>query len=437
MAENREPSGYAWVVVSLLFIVALLNYLDRLMITTMRDPIRAEFVATNAQFGEITTIFLWVYAALSPLGGYLADRFSRSGVIVASLLFWSSATLLSGVAHTFHQLLCARALMGVSEACYIPAALALICDYHRGRTRSLATGLHMAGIYTGAALGGVGGLIAENYGWRAGFKAFGIVGIGYALLLAVTLRDSQDDRAGAGESEVAGSASRTNASRSNKAVRTADPTQKVRPSAALAVLFGSTGFQILFALNVLVGLANWAIYGWLPSYLKEHFQLGLGAAGLSATAYIQVASFAGVLIGGAVADRWSRTNPRARALIPAIGFLAAGPCLMASASTTLLAVAIAGLIVFGLGRGAFDANHMPILRQLVDQRYSATGYGFLNMISTASGGLMIYIAGAMMDAHVSLAAVFKVCGAGLILCGLLLGFIRFRPVLQPSEELVA
>jgi MFS family permease len=418
MAEARNPSRYAWVVVALLFIVALLNYLDRLMITTMRDPIRAEFTITDAQFGLITAVFLWVYAALSPLGGYLADRFSRSGVIVASLLFWSSATLLSGIARTYHELLWARALMGVSEACYIPAALALISDYHRGRTRSLATGLHMAGIYAGAALGGVGGYIAEQFGWRAGFKGFGLVGIGYAIVLALSLRDMRNEpEMGPEIDEVA------------------EP--NVRPGAALAELFGNNGFRILFALNVMVGLANWAIYNWLPAYLKEHFRLGLGAAGLSATAYIQVASFAGVLVGGALADRWSRTNRRARALIPAIGFLAAGPCLMASASTSLLPIAVAGLIVFGLGRGAFDANHMPILRELVDQRYSATGYGLLNMISTASGGVMIYTAGAMMDAHISLAAVFKVCGAGLVLCGLLLGAVRFQSVQEPSKELVA
>jgi len=418
MADAHNPSRYAWVVVALLFVVALLNYLDRLMITTMRDPIRAEITITDAQFGLITAVFLWVYAALSPLGGYLADRFSRSGVIVASLLFWSCATLLSGVARTYHELLWARALMGVSEACYIPAALALISDYHRGRTRSLATGLHMAGIYAGAALGGVGGYIAEHFGWRAGFKGFGLVGIGYAVVLALSLRDL-----------------RVGPEIDPEIIEVADA--NVRPGAALAELFGNNGFRILFALNVMVGLANWAIYGWLPTYLREHFRLGLGAAGLSATAYIQVASFAGVLVGGALADRWTRTNRRARALIPAIGFLAAGPCLMASASTSLLPIAIAGLIVFGLGRGAFDANHMPILRELVDQRYSATGYGFLNMISTASGGVMIYVAGAMMDAHVSLAAVFKVCGAGLILCGLLLGAVRFQSAREPSKELVA
>src|SRR5258707_10599849 len=121
-AEPRTtPGRYAWAVVGLLFVVALLNYLDRLILTTMRDPIRADIPMSDGQFGLLTSTFLWVYAAASPLGGYLADRVGRSRVIVASLFFWSAATVLTGLAHSLHQMLFARALMGVSEACYIPA----------------------------------------------------------------------------------------------------------------------------------------------------------------------------------------------------------------------------------------------------------------------------------------------------------------------------
>jgi len=127
------------------------------MITTMRDSIKAEITMTDAQFGLLTSAFLWVYAFMSPAAGYLADRFSRRKLIIGSLFVWSALTLAAAHAHSFHQLLLALALMGVSEACYIPAALALIADYHRGPTRSLATGLHMSGIYTGAALGGAAG----------------------------------------------------------------------------------------------------------------------------------------------------------------------------------------------------------------------------------------------------------------------------------------
>lgn len=396
----------AWLIVALLWLVALLNYLDRLMITTMRDPIKESIPMSDAQFGLLTSVFLWVYGGLSPFGGFLADRFGRTRVILGSLLVWSLVTWLTAHAHSFEQLLWARAVMGVSEACYIPAALALIADYHRGSTRSLATGLHMSGIYAGAALGGVGGYVAENYGWRIGFSMFGAFGVGYAVVLMFGLRDAPKTVAGGDASSSA--------------------TTPINVGDVLTALFSAPGFYVLLALNALVGSANWSISGWLPTYLKEHFKLGLGEAGMSATGYLQMASFAGVLIGGFWADRWIRVNPRGRVLVPAIGYCVAGPCLFLSAATGTLPLAIAGLIVFGLGKGSFDANHMPILRQMVDERYSATGYGFLNVVSCAAGGAMIYVGGKMKDAELDLSLTFKLSAAGLFVAGLMLFALKLR-----------
>ena len=177
-------------VVAMLWLVALLNYLDRLMLTTMRGSLKEAIPMTDAEFGLLTSVFLWVYAGLSPFAGFLADRFNRSRVIVGSLLLWSLVTFLTGQARTFHELLAARALMGISEAAYIPAALALIADYHRGPTRSLATGIHETGIFFGAAMGGLGGWLALHFGWSSSFTIFGAIGTLYALVLAATLSDA-------------------------------------------------------------------------------------------------------------------------------------------------------------------------------------------------------------------------------------------------------
>jgi predicted MFS family arabinose efflux permease len=396
----------AWLPVGLLWVIALLNYLDRLMITTVREPLVAEISMTDAQFGLLTSAFLWVYGAFSPLGGYLADRFSRKSVILVSLFIWSAVTWWTGRMHDFESLLAARALMGLSEACYIPAALALIADFHPGPTRSLATGLHMSGVYVGAALGGVGGYVAEHFGWRAGFHWFGLFGVGYAVVSAFLLRDAgpQPVRPAAPKETSAG----------------------IGAGEALRALFRQPAFLLLLVVNALVGVANWAVYGWLPTFLREHFRLDLGAAGLTATGYVQIASFAGVVLGGIWADRWSRSQPRARAFVPALGFCAAAPCLFLGVGASVLSAAIAGLIVFGLGRGFFDANHMPVLRSIADQRYSATGYGLLNFVSCATGGLLIFVGGWLKDAQVDLVHVFRFSAVSLLVAGGLLFALKPR-----------
>ncbi len=402
----------AWLVVGLLWPVACLNYLDRLMITTMRDSIKAEIVMTDAQFGLLTSVFLWVYALLSPSAGFLADRFGRSRVIIGSLFVWSAVTWLTGHARDFNQLLAARALMGVSEACYMPAALALITDYHRGPTRSLATGLHISGLYAGAALGGLGGFLAEHFRWQSAFSLFGAVGVGYSILLVLTLRD---DRGVVDESPAS-----------------SVPGAQLKLSSALSYLLRRPSFLALLAYFSLLSIAYWAIYGWLPTYLGEHFKLGQGAAGLSATAYLQVASFAGIVAGGAWADRWARRNLRGRLYVPLIGFCLAGPALFLAASTDVLRIAIGGLIVFGMARGFADANNMPILCQIADRRHRATGYGVMNFVSCILGGLMTYTAGALNDAQVGLQKVFQYSSAGVVIAVLLLLLIKPKKELEET-----
>src|SRR5215471_17199064 len=197
---TRRTTFYPWAVVAMLFPVALLNYLDRMMVATMRASIRADIptIANDAEFGVLMALFMWVYAAFSPIGGLLADRFNRRWLIIGSLFIWSLMTFLTGFAHTFTQMAWTRALMGLSEAFYIPAGLAIIADYHQGPTRSRAIGIHMAGIYAGQALGGIGGYIADNSNWRNAFWWFGAVGICYAMVLLAALKES---RAGEHHSE--------------------------------------------------------------------------------------------------------------------------------------------------------------------------------------------------------------------------------------------
>ena len=394
--SGQTTSFYSWIIVAMLWIVAFLNYLDRILITSMRDPIVTDFNLTDAQFGLLTSVFLWSYGFLSPFGGYFADRYSRKKVIVFSVMVWSVVTLWTGFTTSFHEMLAARFLMGVSEACYIPAALALITDYHKGKTRSLATGLHMSGLYAGLALGGLGGYIAELWGWRSGFHVFGIVGIVYSLILLYVLRDHKPDPVVVTEGEE-------------------EVMPKISLTGALKVLFSEASFFILLFYFAILGIVNWLVYGWLPTFLKDHFNLNLGQAGISATGYIQIGSFVGVIAGGILADRWTRKNNRGRLYMLIIGFTLGAPFLFLMASTNVFSIAIIAMLVFGLARGFNDANLMPILRQVADGRYIATGYGFLNFLSTIIGGLMVYVGGALKDAQVDLSIVYQVSAVAMLL----------------------
>jgi predicted MFS family arabinose efflux permease len=397
---DARPLPRAWLVVALLWVVGCLNYLDRVMLNTMHDSLLKAIPMREDDFGSLTTVFLWVYGVLSPLGGWAADRFSRSRVILVSLIVWSLVTFATSFAQTYAQLVATRALMGISEACYIPAALALIADYHRGSTRSLATGIHMSGIYAGMALGGMGGWMAEKHGWSSSFFTFGMVGVVYALVLLALLRDAPSAR---------------HASKSES---------PVHPLEAMRALGSSAGFWIIALHWGLLGFAGWAFVTWMPVFLKEHFQLTQTKAGFTATAYMQVAAFCGVLTGGAWADRWSRTSLLGRVRVPLIALALASPFVFMTSRTDALGSAILCLIAFGFARGCSDSNMMPILCQVADPRHRATGYGVLNFFSCTIGGVASYLGGWLKERHVDLSYILSGSGVLVLLCALLLLLVK-------------
>jgi MFS family permease len=389
----------------MLFPVALLNYLDRMMVATMRSSIRADIptVANDHDFGILMALFMWVYAAFSPVGGLLADRFNRRWLIIASLFIWSLMTFLTGFAHTFTQMAWTRALMGLSEAFYISAALSLIADYHQGPTRSRAIGIHTAGIYAGQALGGLGGYIADRGTWRNAFWWFGGIGVCYALLLLVALKES---RAGEGPQ--------------------AEPNEKTSVAHTLKVLFGTSAFLILVIYFTLPAISGWAVKNWLPTFLGDEFKLNQGQAGLLATGCVTLASLAGALLGGVLADCATRSTIRGRIYVSAMGIGLCVPALFGLGHLNSVAMAIACMALFGLGFGLYDANNMPILSQIVGPRYRATGYGIMNMVSIAVGGRATVALGAMRDHGVSLALAFTILAAVTTVGGSLIFFVRPR-----------
>jgi MFS family permease len=402
----------AWLVVVLLMPVALLNYLDRQMLASMKFSVMADLpsIGTEANWGFMLGQFKWVYAFLSPIGGYVADRFSRRYTICGSLFVWSAVTWWTGHVHHYDQLLVARSLMGISEAFYIPAALALIADYHTGATRSRAVGLHQMAIYCGVIAGGFGGYVAEapNLGWRFAFDACGIAGILYSIPLALLLRDAP---------RAAG----------------ADPAGAlVGPGRAVAELALNASFILLVLYFTLPALAGWVVRDWMPAILKQQFNIGQGRAGVAATLYWQVAAIFGAVAGGWLADRWMRTHERGRIFVSAIGMVLIVPAIFGVGNAFSLEMAIAFLILFGLGWGFFDCNNMPILCQIVRPELRATGYGVMNLVSISCGGLADWGFGHLRDLHVPLNLIFSLFAGAAILSVVLVLLIRPRPELTPT-----
>jgi MFS family permease len=400
----------AWLIVALLVPVALLNYLDRQMMAAMKSSMMDDIpdISSRANWGLALGAFKWVYALLSPVGGYVADRFSRRHVIAASLFVWSAVTWGTGHVATFQQLVAARAVMGISEAFYIPAALALIADFHLGPTRSRAVGLHQMGMYAGIIIGGFSGYVADSphFGWRWAFSACGIVGVLYAVPLFALLRNPP---------------------------RGAGGQTKPSPQRAVGELFGNIGFVLLVVYFTLPALAGWVVKDWMPDILKEQFQLGQGQAGISAVVYVQLASLIGVGIGGWLADWWMRHSIRGRIFVSALGMSFFLPALFGVGNAGSLAAAIGFLILFGLGWGFFDCNNMPILCQIVRPELRATGYGFMNLVSISCGGFADWGFGALRDRHVPLNVIFGVFAATALLSVIIVLMIRPNANIEASQ----
>ncbi len=376
----KNSKIYPWVVVGLLWGVALLNYMDRQMLSTMKEAMQMDITelqsATN--FGYLMAIFLWIYALMSPVSGIIADRLSRKWLIVGSLFVWSSVTYLMGIADTFNQIVWLRALMGVSEALYIPAGLSLIADYHTGKSRSLAVGIHMTGLYMGQAIGGFGATVAAAFSWHTTFHWFGIIGIAYAVILMLFLYDKKIETIPTEKLQ-------------------AKPHEKEGVFISLKSLLTNVAFWVILLYFAAPSLPGWATKNWLPTLFAENLNLPMSQAGPLSTITIAVSSFIGVIIGGPLSDRWVQKNLRGRVYTGAIGLgLTIPSLLLLGFGHNLIAVVAAGLL-FGIGYGIFDTNNMPILCQFVSRKQRATAYGVMNMIGVAAGAFITHLLGRWGD----------------------------------------
>ncbi|MBN8834349.1 MAG: MFS transporter [Niastella sp. SCN 39-18] len=402
-----QQKKYTWVVVALLWVVALLNYMDRQMLSTMKPSMQMDIqeLQKAENFGYLMAIFLWIYGFMSPLSGIIADRLNRKWLIVGSLFVWSGVTFMMGYATSFNQLYWLRAIMGVSEALYIPAGLSLIADYHTGKTRSLAIGIHMTGLYMGQALGGFGATIAHEFSWQSAFHYFGIIGIIYSVVLILFLREKKI------------TIQKTTASHKSEG--------KIPLLKGLGILVTNISFWVILFYFAIPSLPGWGVKNWLPTLFAENLNIDMATAGPLSTISIAASSFLGVIFGGLLSDRWVQKNLKGRIYTSAIGLALTIPALMFIGFGHSFFAVIASALCFGFGFGMFDANNMPILCQFVSAKYRATAYGLMNMVGVFAGAFITDFLGKSTDAG-NLGQSFAMM-AGVIVIALIIQLSILRP----------
>ncbi len=410
MKTLTNSKRYPWLVVALLWVVALLNYMDRQMLSTMRDAMQFDITELESavNFGRLMAVFLWIYGLISPVAGAVADRINRKWLIVGSLAVWSTVTLLMGYSTTFSQIYWLRALMGVSEALYIPAGLSLIADYFTGSARSLAIGIHMTGLYVGQAVGGFGATVAAAFSWQATFHWFGIIGIVYALVLILLLHEKRREPA---------------TPKADAPKPAAEPVWR-----SFALIFSNIAFWTILFFFASTSLPGWATKNWLPTLFAESLGIPMSQAGPLSTITIAFSSFLGVMIGGPVSDRWVRRNLRGRIYTSAIGLAMMIPALILLGLGHGMVAAVCAGLCFGVGYGMFDTNNMPILCQFVPARQRASAYGVMNMTGVFAGALVTKVLGSWAEGGN--------LGAGFALMAAILALALFLQltVLKPKTD---
>ena len=401
--------AYPWIVVGLLWIVALLNYMDRQMLSTMRDSMQIDIseLESAVNFGRLMAIFLWIYGLVSPFAGAIADRISRKWLIIASLGVWSAVTTLMSFCTNYNEIFWLRALMGVSEALYIPAALSLIADYHTGKSRSFAIGIHMTGLYLGQAVGGFGATLAAAFSWQQTFHWFGIIGIAYAALLMVLLYEKRD-------------VAQENIS--------ATPEQKIPVLKGFGMIFSNMAFWVIPFFFASTSLPGWATKNWLPTLFADSLNTPMSQAGPISTITIALSSFLGILAGGPLSDKWVKRNVKGRVYTSAIGLAMMIPALILLGLGKGMFAAVAAGLFFGIGYGMFDTNNMPILCQFVPSKLRATAYGIMNMTGVMMGAVCTQILGKWAEGG-NLGLAFAVLG-----CIIAVALVAQITILNPTTD---
>jgi MFS family permease len=409
--------AYKWLVVAMLWCVCLLNYAVRQLIFTVFPLLGSEFHLRDQGLSVLSASFMCAYAVFGPVAGLVCDRVPRRGLVLGALVFWSLTAAATASSHTFFWLAAGIACGGVGEAFYFPAALSMIADYHSPATRSRAMSLHQSSVYIGSIAGGAAaGFIGQFYGWRAGFRLFGVAGI---VLAAVFLMLLKEPRRGLSE------ASAEKLKSAGRLVEAVAGFARNRAAWLLTLVFVGANF-VAMVFTV-----------WMPTYLFRRFHMSLTMSGLSGSAYLQIASIAGVICGGAAADALVRRrsgDKSTRMRVQAVGLFCGIPFLLVSGWTTAAAAVLAAMIGFGFFKGVYDSNLWAALYDVTPVEQRGVTLGIMNSLGWLGGAAAQLSIGAGSE-RFGMGVCLSATALIYLAIALLLSVGSRRLVLRPSASL--
>ena len=404
--NHKEPSWVKWEVLLLLWMAYLLNQGDRQVFNTVLPSIRDALSLTDTQIGLIATLFNLFYAFMVPLGGWAGDRFSRKWVVTCSILFWSVATMFTGMASSVFAIVLLRSVAtGGGEAFFGPANYSLLGQYHV-RTRATAMSIHQTAYYIGVILAGwLAGVIADKLGWQYSFVIFGAAGIVWGILMAVRLKDKPVQM--------------------TNGIASPDERQKPGILDGFRTVFTTpTAAMLTLAFSGLIFVIT-GYMTWIPSYLQEEFGQSQAEAGFHSMFWTYVAAFAGVLIAGVLSDRLAARNRKARMLLQALGLVGGSIPLFIMGSFSNLVVLYVCFALWGFFRAFFDANTYSILYDVTPKYLHASCSSAMITTGFAVGALAPVLLGAMKESLGGLQGTFQVLGAIWVVCGLVMATVAF------------
>jgi len=366
----REKKFYKWELLLWLWIAYFFNQADRQIFNIVLPLIKEDLGFTDAQLGLVASTFVLCVGICTPIAGFIGDLFSRKNIIITSLFIWSIATFFTGFTSTIFSLILLRSVaVGGGEAFYAPSANAIICEYHT-KTRAIAMSIHQTALYIGIILSGlIGGLIAENYGWRMPFYIFGGIGILLTFLLLWRLKQSRN---------VAPSSSQD---------------RKKFIKEAFVLLFRKPSAMLLGASFICLVFVNVGYLTWMPTFLHEKFNLSITGAGFSSMFYHHAAAFIGIILGGLLSDKIALKSKLYRLVIQGVGMLLGAPFIFAMGQGSTLTIVYIALAGFGLFRGIYEANFITTIYGVIEPKYRASVIGLVYLFVFSVGSISPYLLG--------------------------------------------